>query len=119
VRKRLLLLVVAVALVGAPSAQADVGIRLTQLVAHRGGWIRGIGDGSGLPIYLAPKRFAPERLSSREPRSKGTPGPPFVLLGHFTTPATSTPPNGSTSEFLAFDPASTGCICTAARVAGP
>lgn len=79
-RKPLLLLPL-VALVLVPSASADVGIVLTTLVVHRCGWIRGVGDGSGLPVYLVPNRFAPRRESSSEPRSTHAPGRPFIFLG--------------------------------------
>ena len=70
-----------VALIIVPSARADVGIVLSKLVVHRCGWIRGTGDGSGLPVYLVPKRFAPKREGSTEPRSARPPRPPFILLG--------------------------------------
>ena len=79
-RKPLLLLML-VALVLVPPANADVGIVLTTLVVHRCGWIRGVGDGSGLPVYLVPNRFAPRREGPAEPRSKQPPRPPFILLG--------------------------------------
>jgi hypothetical protein len=80
VRKPLLLLVL-LALVLVPAAGADVGITLTTVVVHRCGWIRGVGDGSGLPVYLVPKRFAPRREGTSEPRSKRPPRRPFILLG--------------------------------------
>jgi hypothetical protein len=70
-----------VALVLVPSARADVGIVLSKLVVHRCGWIRGIGDGSGLPVYLVPQRFAPRREGPSEPRSARPPQRPFILLG--------------------------------------
>jgi hypothetical protein len=81
VRKPFLLLLLLPALVLVPAAGADVGITLTTLVVHRCGWIRGVGDGSGLPVYLVPKRFAPRREGTSEPRSKQPPRRPFILLG--------------------------------------
>src|SRR5919197_1148156 len=52
------------ALVLVPSARADVGIVLSKLVVHRCGWIRGTGEGSGLPVYLVQTRFAPRRKAT-------------------------------------------------------
>jgi hypothetical protein len=69
------------ALVLVPSARADVGIVLSKLVVHRCGWIRGTGEGSGLPVYLVQTRFAPRRKRPSEPRSARPPRPPFILLG--------------------------------------
>jgi hypothetical protein len=82
VRKPFLVLpLLLLALLRVPAAGADVGITLTKLVVHCSGWIRGVGDGSGLPVYLVPNRFAPRREGPSEPRSKQPPRRPFILLG--------------------------------------
>jgi hypothetical protein len=81
-----LALVTAVAAAAAATAGADVGLRLTDTVVPLGGWIRGVGEGSGMPVYLVPARLAPRRHACRvnaicEPTTRRPPRPPFVLLG--------------------------------------
>ena len=75
-----------VALALAPAAHGDVGLRLETKVTRVGGTIRGWGFGSGMRVYLVPKRFAPipRRCGANAicpPRVRRPPGRPYVLLG--------------------------------------
>src|SRR5256885_2966651 len=75
--RRCLVLAAATALVGARVALADVYVVLTTTSVHREGYLRGTGDGSGLPFYLVPKRRAPDVGT----QVKRAPRRPFVFLG--------------------------------------
>jgi hypothetical protein len=71
----------------APSAGADIGIRLAARDVHVGGMLRGWSNSRGFPIYIVPSAIAPKYHSCRNgtavcaPTSKRPPGKPFVLLG--------------------------------------
>jgi len=72
----------------APSAGADIGVRLGTRDVRVGGTLRGWSNGSGFPVYIVPSTLAPKRHSCHggtamcEPTVKRPPGNPFVLLGH-------------------------------------
>ena len=75
--RRCVLVAAAAALVAAQIAAADVYVVLANTTVHRGGYLRGTGDGSRLPFYLVPKRRAPDvGTQVRQP-----PGRPYVFLG--------------------------------------
>jgi len=74
------------ALVVVPAAYADVYVIIASTTVHRGGYLRGTGDGSGLPFYLVPKRRAPLGYRCHgnafcAPRTKRPPSRPYVFLG--------------------------------------
>jgi hypothetical protein len=75
--RRWAILVFATALVVAPAAYADIYMIIANTTVHRGGYLRGTGDGSRLPFYLVPKRLAPADGS----RTKQAPRRPYVFLG--------------------------------------
>jgi hypothetical protein len=84
--RRCAILILAAALVGVPAASADVYVIIANTIVHRGGYLRGTGDGSGLPFYLVPERFAP--LGHRchgngfcAARTKRPPRRPYVFIG--------------------------------------
>ena len=84
--RRCVVLAVATALLAAPAAHADVGAKLADTTAHRGGYLRGTGNGSGLPLYLVPERKAPLLYRCHgngfcAPRTKRPPRWPYVFLG--------------------------------------
>jgi hypothetical protein len=84
--RRWLLFSVATALFAASPAQADVGATIAATTVHRGGHLRGTGNGSGLPLYLVPERNAPLVYRCHgngfcAPRTKRPPRPPYVFLG--------------------------------------
>jgi hypothetical protein len=74
-------------LASAPSAGADIGLRLGTRDLRVGGTLRGWSNGSGFPVYIVPSTLAPKRHSCHggtaicEPTMKRPPGTPFVLLG--------------------------------------
>jgi hypothetical protein len=77
---------IAVALAAAGAARADVYVIVTTTTVHVGGFLRGTGDGSGLPFYLVP--YARRPLVSRcgvnalcAARTRRAPGAPYVYLG--------------------------------------
>jgi hypothetical protein len=71
------ILALAAALVAVPSAYADVYVIVANTTVHRGAYLRGTGDGSGLPFYLVAKRLAP----AYGDRSKRPPRGRYVFLG--------------------------------------
>jgi hypothetical protein len=75
--RRWAILVFATALVAAPAAYADIYVIIANTTVHRGGYLRGTGDGSRLPFYLVPKRLAP----AYNDRLKHPPRSPYVFLG--------------------------------------
>jgi hypothetical protein len=84
--RRYVLLAALAALAAAPIAAADVYVIIANTTVHRGGYLRGTGDGSGLPFYLVPERNAPLGYRCHgngfcAPRTKRPPGKPYVFLG--------------------------------------
>ena len=84
--RRWVILAAAMALLAAPAAQADIGATIAATTVHRGGYLRGTGNGSGLPLYLVPERKAPllYRCHGKgfcAPRTKRPPRRPYVFLG--------------------------------------
>ena len=84
--RRWILLFAATALFAAPPAGADVYVIIADTTVHRGGYLRGTGDGSGLPFYLVPERSAPLGYRCHgngfcAPRTKRPPRRPYVFLG--------------------------------------
>lgn len=72
-----MILALTAALVAAPAAYADIYVIVANTTVHRGGYLRGTGDGSRMPFYLVLKRLAPadgDRLSHPPHR-------PYVFLG--------------------------------------
>jgi hypothetical protein len=84
---RRLLGVAAAALILAPSAKADIGLRITTKTVHVGGTLRGWSSGSGFPVFIVPSALAPKRHRCHngtaicEPTSRRPPRRPFVFLG--------------------------------------
>jgi hypothetical protein len=84
--RRFTLIGIAAALVAAGTARADVYVIVTTTTVHVGGFLRGTGDGSGLPFYLVP--YARRPLVSRcgvnalcAARTRRAPRAPYVYLG--------------------------------------
>jgi hypothetical protein len=75
--RRWVIVGVAAALVAVPAAYADVYVIVENTTVHRGGYLRGTGDGSRLPFYLVPRRLAP----SDGTHVKRPPRRPYVFLG--------------------------------------
>jgi hypothetical protein len=75
--RRWIILLVAAALVAVPAADADIYVIIANTTVHRGGYLRGTGDGSRLPFYLVPKRVSP----AYGDRTKRPPRRPYVFLG--------------------------------------
>ena len=65
------------ALVAVPTASADVYVIIANTTVHRGGYLRGTGDGSRLPFYLVPKHLAPYDGT----HVKRPPRRPYIFLG--------------------------------------
>jgi hypothetical protein len=75
--RRWIILGLTAALVLAPAAYADIYVIVANTTVHRGGYLRGTGDGSRMPFYLVAKPLAPvdgDRLN-HPPRR------PYVFLG--------------------------------------
>ena len=84
--RRWVALAVAIVLLAAPAAHADVGATIADTTVHQGGYLRGTGNGSGLPLYLVPERNAPLLYRCHgngfcSPRTKRPPRRPYVFLG--------------------------------------
>ena len=75
--RRWVIVGLAAALVAVPAAYADVYVIIANSTVHRGGYLRGTGDGSRLPFYLVPKRLAPADGT----QMKRPPRRPYVFLG--------------------------------------
>jgi hypothetical protein len=75
--RRWVILAFATAFVAVPAAYADIYVIIANTTVHRGGYLRGTGDGSRLPFYLVPKRLAP----AYGDRMKRAPRRPYVFLG--------------------------------------
>jgi hypothetical protein len=71
------ILALAAALVAAPAAYADIYVIVANTTVHRGGYLRGMGDGSRMPFYLVAKRLAP----AEGDRLNHPPRRPYVFLG--------------------------------------
>jgi hypothetical protein len=84
--RRCVILGLAAALVLVSAAYADVYVIIANTTVHRGGYLRGTGDGSRLPFYLVPVRHAPLGYRCHgngfcAPRTKRPPRRPYVFLG--------------------------------------
>jgi hypothetical protein len=78
----------AISFVAIEAAPADLGLTITTLRVHTGGILRGYGNASGMPVYLAPESRAPRPFRCHggkdycAPRSKRPPRRPYRLLGY-------------------------------------
>jgi hypothetical protein len=77
---------IAIVLAAAGAARADVYVVVTTTTVHVGGFLRGTGDGSGLPFYLVPYAHRPLPYACRTnaycaPRARRAPRRPYVYFG--------------------------------------
>ena len=84
--RRFTLIGIAAALAAAGTARADVYVIVTTTTVRVGGFLRGTGDGSGLPFYLVPYAGRPLPYACRTnayctPRTRRAPRRPYVYLG--------------------------------------
>jgi hypothetical protein len=93
-RIRTALLAGALLLVFAPTASADIGLRLTTFHVRVGGLLKGTGNGGGMRVYLVSESRAHRPYRCNRPRPNGICNPrffrppraPYIFLGRMPGP---------------------------------
>jgi len=91
--KRAVVAACVLALAAAAPAGAAIFVRLTTTVTQRGGILRGIGNGGGMPLYVLPVNRVPfcmrHNVCDGPLRSARVPRPPYLPIGRLPTGRTS------------------------------